>query len=155
MLVGGWGAEDHVGRNAGVVDEVGEFVGRTEGDDLQWVEIVVLSDDEGDAERVDRIARQLRSELVEQEFDTRAVPATAPGNSKGDAATFGAIAVALVGAGGMIPTLIAVLRDWLGRRTGPERISIKIGNDSIELDRPSFGEREQLLQAFLAKRTEK
>ena len=133
---------------------MGEFVGRTEGDDVRWVEIVVVGDDEVDAERVDRLARQLRSELVEQEFDTRSVTANAPGNSKGDAAAFGAIAVALVGAGGMIPTLIAVLRDWLGRRTGPERISIKIGDDSIELDRPSFGEREQLLQAFLAKHAE-
>lgn len=75
----------------------------------------------------------------------------APENSKGDAAAVGAIAVALVGAGGMIPTLIAVLRDWLGRRTGPQRISIKFGDDSIELDRPSFDEREQLLKAFLIK----
>lgn len=126
-------------------------MGRTEGDDVRWVEIVVLGDDEVDAERVDRLARQLRSELVGQEFDTRPVAADAPGNSKGDAATTGAIAVALVGAGGMIPTLIAVLRDWLGRRTGPERISITVGDDSIELDRPSFSEREQLLQMFLTK----
>lgn len=146
--MGGRRAEDHVGRNAGAIDEVGEFVG----EDLQWVEIVVLAEDD---ERADRLARQLRSELAEQEFDTRAVEVEAPGNSKGDAATLGAIAVALVGAGGMIPTLIVVLRDWLLRRTGPERISIRIGDDSIELDRPSFAEREQLLQTFLAKHAEK
>jgi hypothetical protein len=129
---------------------VGEFVG----DDVRWVEIVVLGEDELDAERADRLARQLRSEFAEREFDTRPVAADAPGNSKGDAAVAGAIAVALVGAGGMIPTLIAVLRDWLGRRSGPERISIKVGDDSIELDRPSFSEREQLLQLFLTKHTE-
>ncbi|MEV8376596.1 hypothetical protein AB0P21_27880 [Kribbella sp. NPDC056861] len=122
--------------------------------DVRWFEIVVLADDELDAERVDRLARQLRRELAEREFDTRAVTGEAPGTSKGDAAAVGAIAVALVGAGGMIPTLIAVLRDWLGRRSGPERISLKFGEDSIELDRPSFDEREQLLRAFLAKHTD-
>ncbi len=124
------------------------------GDEVRWAEIVVLADDEFDAERVDRLARQLRSEFDEREFDTRPVVTDAPGNSKGDAAVAGAIAVALVGAGGMIPTMIAVLRDWLARRTGPERISVKVGDDSIELDRPSFSEREQLLQLFLAKHTE-
>ncbi|MEU4393812.1 hypothetical protein [Kribbella sp. NPDC023855] len=126
------------------------------GDDVRWVEIFVLGDDEFDAERVDRLARQLRSEFAEREFDTRPVAADAPGNSKGDAAVAGAIAVAVagLGAGGMIPTLIAVLRDWLARRTGPERISVKVGDDSIELDRPSFSEREQLLQLFLAKHAE-
>lgn len=124
------------------------------GDDVRWVEIVVLGEDEFDAERVDRLARQLRSEFDEREFDTLPVTADAPGNSKGDAVTYGAIAVAMGGAGGMIPSLISVLRDWLARRTGPERISVKVGDDSLELDRPSFSEREQLLQLFLAKHTE-
>nr|WP_239062108.1 hypothetical protein [Streptomyces sp. SID13031] len=151
VLVGGCAGEDHVGRNAGAADEVGEFVGRTEGDGVRWVEIVVLGDDD---ERLARLARQLRREFAERELETRPVAVDAPANSKGDAAAVGAIAVALVGAGGMIPTLIAVLRDWLGRGTGPERISIKLGDDSIELDRPSFDEREQLLQAFLAKHSD-
>ncbi|NEA30126.1 hypothetical protein [Streptomyces sp. SID13031] len=118
---------------------------------MRWVEIVVLGDDD---ERLARLARQLRREFAERELETRPVAVDAPANSKGDAAAVGAIAVALVGAGGMIPTLIAVLRDWLGRGTGPERISIKLGDDSIELDRPSFDEREQLLQAFLAKHSD-
>jgi len=109
-----------------------------------WVEILVKDGD------VDRAARQLRRELVERELETRAVTEEAPAGSKGDAAVVGAVAVALVGAGGMVPTLIAVIRDWLARQSGPQRISVKIGNDSIELDRPSFAERERLLERFLA-----
>ncbi|GAA1576851.1 hypothetical protein GCM10009789_32990 [Kribbella sancticallisti] len=130
-------------------------MGRTEGDDARWVEFVVLTEDEDDADRADRLARQLRRELAEREFETRSVTAAAPGDTKGDVAVFGAIAVALVGAGGMIPTLIDVLRDWLGRRTGPDRICVRIGDDSVELDRPSFSEREELLQAFLAKHSDR
>ena len=147
-MSGGWG-EDDVARRAWSVDGWGKFVGRTEEGGARWVEIVVLPDDELDFERADRLARQLRRELVEQDLETRAVTTKAPADSKGDVATFGAIAVALVGAGGMIPTLIAVLRDWLGHRTGPDRISIKIGDRSMELDRPTFAERQQLLEAFL------
>jgi hypothetical protein len=135
--------------NTRAADEVGKFVG----DEVRWVEIVVLGDDEFDAERVDRVARQLRTELADREFDTRPVTADAPGNSKGDAAMAGALAVAL-GAGGMIPTLIAVLGDWFARRARPERIIVKVGDDSIELDQPTFSEREQLLRVFLAKHTD-
>lgn len=125
-------------------------MGRTEDGGARWVELVVLPDDELDFERADRLARQLRRELVEQDLEVRAVEADAPEGSKGDVATFGAIAVALVGAGGMIPALIAVLHDWLGRRTGPDRILVRIGDRSMELDRPTFAERQQLLEVFLA-----
>ncbi|WP_112237476.1 effector-associated constant component EACC1 [Kribbella monticola] len=116
----------------------------------EWAEIQVMG---GEPEEVERAVRRLREELGEHEFETRAVQAAMPEGAKGDGAVVGAVAVALVGAGGMIPTLILVLRDWLGRRADPQRITVTIGADSIELDRPSFTERERLLEAFLAKHT--
>jgi hypothetical protein len=118
---------------------------------VEWVEIHVMAGDSVDLEGVDHAARRLRRELVEHEFETGPVLGVAPDGSKGDAAVVGAVAVALVGAGGMIPTLIAVLRDWLGRRADPQRIVVKVGEDSVELDRPTFAERERLLEIFLAK----
>ncbi|TCC55119.1 hypothetical protein E0H73_36625 [Kribbella pittospori] len=99
----------------------------------------------------DRGIRQLRRELVEHEFETRAVQQSAPEGSKGDPATVGTIAVALGGAGGAVSVLMAVLKDWLGRRSGSQAIKLTIGEDSIELDRATAGERQQLIEAFLRK----
>ncbi|MFF0266885.1 hypothetical protein [Kribbella sp. NPDC004536] len=60
-----------------------------------------------------------------------------------------AIAVALVGAGGVVPTLVAVFRDWIQRRKNPGKIVVTLGADSIEMERPTFDERVELLAAFL------
>lgn len=116
----------------------------------RWVEVRVVGS-ELDGEEVEKAVRQLRKELAEQEFMTQAVTAEAPGSAKGDGAAVG-LAVALVGAGGMVPALIAVLKDWICRRHGPGTVKLTLGEDSIELDKPTFKEREQLLEAFLARR---
>jgi len=111
-----------------------------------WVDVVLLDDD---PELADRGIRQLRRELGE--FETRAVMTTAPEGSKGDAAAFNAVAVALGGAGGMVPLLIAILKDWLGRRGQGQRVKLTIGGDSIEVDAASTEEKQQLVEAFLRK----
>ncbi|MEU4607208.1 hypothetical protein AB0F43_29850 [Kribbella sp. NPDC023972] len=99
-----------------------------------------------DEEGVEKAVRQLRKELAEQEFMTQAVVEEAPGGAKGDG-----LAVALVGAGGRVPALIAVLKDWICRRHSPGTIKLTLGDRSIEVDKPTFKEREQLLEAFLGK----
>ena len=76
-----------------------------------WADVVLVDDD---PERADRGIRQLRGEL--REFETRDVLTVAPEGSKGDAAAV-VVAAALGGAGGMVSLLIAIVRDWLGRRT--------------------------------------
>ncbi|WP_338068900.1 effector-associated constant component EACC1 [Kribbella speibonae] len=112
-----------------------------------WVEVVLV---DGDPEVADRGIRQLRREL-QQEFETRDVLTAAPDGSKGDAAAVGAVAVAVAlgGAGGMVPLLIAVLRDWLGRRTRGQRVKLTVGDESIEVDAASPEEQRELVEAFL------
>ncbi|TCC17138.1 hypothetical protein E0H50_40185 [Kribbella sindirgiensis] len=110
-----------------------------------WVEVVLV---DGDPEVADRGIRQLRGEL-QREFETRDVLVVAPPGSKGDAAAVGAVAVALGGAGGMVPLLIAVLRDWLGRRTRGQRVKLTVGDESIEVDAASPEEQRELVEAFL------
>ncbi|WP_427891508.1 effector-associated constant component EACC1 [Kribbella sp. GL6] len=105
---------------------------------------------DGDPEVADRGIRGLRRELGE--FETRSVPVVAPEGSKGDAAAVGAVAVALGGAGGMVPLLISVLRDWLGRREQGQRVKLTVGEDSIEVDAASVQERRELIEAFLRRR---
>lgn len=108
---------------------------------------VALLDD--DPELADRGIRQLRRELVE--FETRAVPVSAPEGTKGDAAAIGQVAVALGGAGGMVSMLVAILRDWLARRSPEQSVKLTIGADSIEVDAATIEEKERLIEAFLRK----
>lgn len=117
-----------------------------------WVDVVLLEDD---PETADRGIRQLRRELVEAEFETRSVPVEAPGGTKGDAAQIGAVAVALGGAGGMVPLLIALLKDWLSRRNAPGGLRLTLDGRSIEVDRATVEERQQLIDAFLRSGEEK
>ncbi|WP_350274849.1 hypothetical protein [Kribbella sp. HUAS MG21] len=110
-----------------------------------WVEVVLV---DRDPEVADRGIRQLRREL-QGEFATRDVVTVAPEGIKGDAAAVGAVAVALGGAGGMVPLLIAVLRDWLGRRSSGQRVKLTVGDESIEVDAASAEEQRALVEAFL------
>ncbi|WP_329001213.1 hypothetical protein OHA18_43045 [Kribbella sp. NBC_00709] len=111
-----------------------------------WVDVVLLDDD---PEWADRGIRQLRREL--NEFETWAVPTTAPEGSKGDAAAIGQVAIALGGAGGMVSILVTILKDWLVRRSSHQRVKLTIGADSLEIDSASIEEKEQLIEAFLRK----
>ncbi|MFF1820597.1 hypothetical protein ACFVWG_25050 [Kribbella sp. NPDC058245] len=111
-----------------------------------WVDVVLLDDD---PELADRAIRQLRRGLAEHEIETRAVEATAPAGSKGDIATVNAVAIALGGAGGMVPMVVTILRDWLSRRAAPQRVRMTIGDETIELDAASPQQQQQVLDAFL------
>lgn len=117
-----------------------------------WVDVVLLGDD---PEQADRAIRQLRAELVAGDFETRSVSVPPPAGSKGDAAAVGAVAVALGGAGGMVPLLIALLKDWLGRRSVSGALRLTLNGQSIEVDRTTVEERQQLIEAFLRSAEEK
>jgi hypothetical protein len=104
----------------------------------RWVEVRVVGTDL-DGRRVGKTVRQLRQELAEQEFMTQSGIGDEP-----------ATAVALTGAEAMVPALAAVLRDWICRRRGPGTVRLTLGDESIELDKPTFD--EQALKAFLSKR---
>ena len=115
----------------------------------RWVQVRVVPEDGLDEKRVVKAVRQLRRELAEQDLPTQDVVGGPPVLSQDDGSI--AIAVALVGAGGAVPTLVAVLRDWIQRRKNPGKIVVTLGEDSIELERPTFDERKELLEAFLSK----
>jgi hypothetical protein len=105
----------------------------------RWVEVRVVGDAGMDAGRCVKAVRQLRKELAGEGLPTQDV------KEPGDAA----IAVALVGAGGAVPTLVALLGDWIQRRKSPGKIVVALGDDTIEMERPTFDERAELLEAFL------
>ncbi|MEU4293833.1 hypothetical protein AB0E63_36915 [Kribbella sp. NPDC026596] len=119
-----------------------------------WVEVRVVPGAGVDAKRCLKAVQQLRRELAEEGVPTQEVVAGRPGGLSQDDGSL-AIAVALVGAGGVVPTLVAVLRDWIQRRKSPGKIVVTLGEDSIEMERPTFDERAELLEAFLSRHQEK
>lgn len=113
-----------------------------------WVEVRVVPDDGVDEKRCVKAVRQLRKELADEGLPTQEVEQ--PGGLAQDDGSI-AIAVALVGAGGAVPTLVAVLRDWIQRRKSPGKIVVTLGEDSIEIERATVEERAELLEAFLTR----
>jgi hypothetical protein len=104
-----------------------------------WVVVKVV---EG-GEKGGKAVKQLRKELTEQELMTQVVEASSNSECQG-------VAVAI--AGGAVPAFMAVLRAWVCRRNSPGKVKLVFGEESMEIDKPSFQQREQLLQEFLTKR---
>jgi hypothetical protein len=104
----------------------------------RWVEVRVVADGGVDLKWCVKAVRQLRKELAEEGLPTQEVVG-ADGQES-------AIAVALVGD---VSTLVGVLRDWIRRRKSPGRIVVRLGEESVEMERATFDERAELLAAFL------
>jgi hypothetical protein len=108
------------------------------------------ADGEADAEEFDRLARRLRAELGELDVDLLPVPGELPPGAKAaDPVTIGSLMVAFSAAGGVFPGLVDTLRDWLGRQGGKHKIKVTIDGDTVELERATSAERQQLIDAFV------
>jgi hypothetical protein len=87
--------------------------------------------------------RQVRGARVER------VRVEAPEQTKGlDAATIGSLLVSLTSAGGALTALVGVLSGWIRRDRG-RRITVKIGDRSIELSDATLDQEQQLIDAFV------
>lgn len=117
------------------------------------VRVLVALDPERDPEAGERVVRVLRAEIagLDGVESARFVPgADVPAGAKGaDAVTAGALVVALAASGGVFTGLIETLRDWLGRQSARHRISVTIDGDTIELERASAAERQDLVDVFI------
>lgn len=110
----------------------------------RWVEVRVVPGDGVDEGRCVKALRQLRKELAAEGMPTQDVV------EAGTADKPVAIAVALIGAGEVVPTAVEVMRDWIQRRKSPTKVVITLGDDSLEMERSSFDERTEELEAFLS-----
>lgn len=113
--------------------------------------LVALEADADDIER-ETLARQLRSALWQVDFDSiserdgREAPA---GTKAAELAEWGVWLVTLSASGGVLTSLISVVKDWLSRHGAGKRIKITIGGDTIELDDASSAQQAALLKAFV------
>jgi len=125
---------------------------RDEARDVLNLVLVFEPDPELDMEEGERLARQLRAEVAELDVESVAFAAggTVPAGAKAaDPVTVGALVVALSASGGVFTALVETVRDWLGRHASGHRISVTIDGDTIELERATVGQRQELVEAFV------
>jgi len=118
---------------------------------------VVLHERGADAARVDLLHRQFRQELRHVDaldvVPGAAAPAEPPepGSRGLDPETVNALAVAVIGSGGLAG-LISSVRAWLGRAPEETRtVRLEISGDVIELSGATSAEQEDLLRVFMAR----
>ena len=114
--------------------------------------VAVAPEPGADAEETERLARQLRNELRSLDVD-QVVPVPdgeAPPGSKGvDAAAITQLLVTLSASGGVIATVVATVRDWLGRRSGGSAVTLTIDGDTLELSSATAAEKAELIDTFV------
>jgi hypothetical protein len=117
------------------------------------VRVLIHADSDVDPDDDSRLASGLRSELNELDVESVefAFDRTSSAGAKGDPVTVGALIVALSAAGGVLPNVIGVVREWLNRQSGCHRVSVCIDGDTIELDRATEDEQHELVDAFVQK----
>jgi hypothetical protein len=57
--------------------------------------------------------------------------------------------VTMSAGGGVLATLVATVRDWLGRRGNAGTITLTLDGDSLELSSATAAERSQLIDTFV------
>jgi Effector Associated Constant Component 1 len=108
-------------------------------------------DADADAEEAERLGRQLGAELRELDVDSvqPAGERAAPDGAKGVATSLAELLVTMSGTGGVLATVVATIRDWLGRRRDAGRVVLTIDGDTLELSSASSAERTELVDAFV------
>jgi hypothetical protein len=116
------------------------------------VRVVLEPDLDTDPVDAERLGRQLRNELRGLDVETVAVVEGAeppPGSKSGAAAPLTEWLVTLSAGGGVFVTLIATIKDWLGRRDGAHKVTVTIDGDTLELSSASPVERAELIETFV------
>ena len=112
-----------------------------------------LSEEGADAERLAVLTGYLRSELLQLDVeDVSALPAgePPPGARGFDAATVGALLIALGQSAQGLQLVVSVIRNWLRRGEGKDRaVRLELGGDALELSQASAADRERLIELFV------
>jgi hypothetical protein len=116
------------------------------------VRLVLEPEPGADADEVERLGRRLRRELSELDVhDVRPVgDGTAPTGAKGaDASSLTELLVTMSASGGVCATVVATVRDWIGRRGNAGTVTLTIDGDSLALSSTTAAERDLLIDTFV------
>jgi Effector Associated Constant Component 1 len=114
--------------------------------------VVLEPDPDTDPEDRERLGMQLRNELRALDVDDVAVVGGGPppdGAKSGAAAPLTEWLVTLSAGGGVFVTVIATIKDWLGRRSAGHTVKLTIDGDTLELDGATQSERDELVATFV------
>jgi hypothetical protein len=114
-----------------------------------------VSEDGADPERVDTLAAHLRRELDQLDVE-RVSPLTlgeAPAGARAfEVVAVGGLLVALGNSAQALGKVVAVIRDWLSRSSGPVRtVRLELGGDVLELSQASAAEQDRLIELFVGR----
>jgi hypothetical protein len=116
-----------------------------------------LAEEGADAERLAVLTRYLRGELLQLDVeDVTALQAGAPppGSRALDAATVGALLIALGQSAEGLRSVVFAIRDWLRRGKGTGRaVRLELGSDALELSQASTADQERLIELFVRRHT--
>lgn len=108
----------------------------------------------GDAEEIAQATWQLRRELLDLDVNSVEVPAAGeppPGSRAMDVAALGALVVTVVDSQ-LLSGVVAAVRSFLGAATG-RSVTLKLGDDVLELTGVSSKEQRRLADEWLARHT--
>lgn len=118
---------------------------------MQRVELVLTGRADSDQEELDALTLQLRARLLELDLDRVELPRSSvvpPGAKPGDVVAVGALVV--TAAPIALRAVMRLLETWIQHR--PVRtVSVKIGEDSLEMQGVSSAEQGRLIDAFVAR----
>jgi hypothetical protein len=110
-------------------------------------------DPDRDLRDLEQASANLRSELSRLDGIASVEPlpiGEAPAGSRAaDAVSVGSILMTLAASGGVISSLIGVLREWAGRDE-KRKVVLQIGEDKIELAGVRAQDEKQLVETFLS-----
>jgi hypothetical protein len=110
--------------------------------------VSVVGFPDSDEEERAELASRLRDEMRERGIDDVEHPAAEPPpGSKGGALEWAQLVVTLAGT---VPSLAMASQGWLGRHPNAA-VTLEIDGDRLTLDEASAGERQRLLETFLAR----
>jgi len=114
---------------------------------------VELTEDGSDAERLEEVTQQLRSELLDLDVDDVTTPSAgeAPAGARGlDIMAVGALLVSFQATQEALGSLLTAMRGWLNRGSDPKRtLRVQLGTNVIELSGHPSAVEEQLVAEFL------
>ena len=114
-----------------------------------------LSEEGADAERLAALTGYLRSELLRLDVeDVTALPAgePPPGARGFNAATVGALLIALGQSAEGLRSVVSVIKDWLRRGQGTGRaVRLELDGDALELSQASAADQERLIELFVSR----
>lgn len=108
-------------------------------------------DPDADASELDEVTRELRRELLELDVEDVERPASGPppeGTRAVEAALLGTLLVSV--GQEAITAVVRTLAGWLRRRPS-RKVTLRIGDDEIELTDASEQQQAELVAAFLAR----